>query len=343
LFRFLKRTPEHHAGGEDTTRAALLRILELNKEMARATRPELLPDRILDAAIELAGAERGFLIQRSSATTNGATKAEPEPAAAVDDNDEDAPAQGWDVIAARNIDRENVKKALRKVSRSITSQVLESGVPFRSDDAVNDDALAPRASIAELKLRSVLCVPMRVGDEIRGCLYVDNRFAQGQFDDKRAKSCSRPSPTRRRSRSNACACLEENLRVCRDPRDQERRAEERAARTVARARLAVRGLRAERPRTAPRVPVDRWPRPRDHGDAHGARPHHRRRFPGALVGRERHGQGARRARAARERPAARPHVRRRQLRRARRRACSRASCSARSRAPTPARSRIARA
>ena len=59
--------------------------------MARATRPETLPDRILDAAIELVGAERGFLIQRAP----GAADA----------------AQGWEVIAARNIDRENVRKA----------------------------------------------------------------------------------------------------------------------------------------------------------------------------------------------------------------------------------------
>ena len=43
------------------------------------------------------------------------------------------------MIAARNIDQENVRKALRKVSRSITTQVLETGAPFRSDDAVNDD------------------------------------------------------------------------------------------------------------------------------------------------------------------------------------------------------------
>jgi GAF domain-containing protein len=173
VFRFLKRNPQSPGiAPEDATRHALLRILELNKEMARATRPETLPDRILDAAIELVGAERGFLIQRVGAT--------PRPAAEVEPTD-GVPA-GWEVIAARNIDKENVKKALRKVSRSITKTVLESGQPFRSDDAVNDDALAPAASVAELKLRSVLCVPMRVGDEVRGCLYVDNRFAHGQFD-----------------------------------------------------------------------------------------------------------------------------------------------------------------
>jgi serine/threonine-protein kinase PknK len=173
VFRFLKRNPQSPGASEDATRQALLRILELNKEMARATRPETLPDRILDAAIELVGAERGFLIQRVSANA--------APVATEPENSDGVPA-GWEVIAARNIDKENVKKALRKVSRSITKTVLESGQAFRSDDAVNDDALAPAASVAEMKLRSVLCVPMRVGDDVRGCLYVDNRFAQGQFD-----------------------------------------------------------------------------------------------------------------------------------------------------------------
>jgi transcriptional regulator with GAF, ATPase, and Fis domain len=180
LFRFLKRSQGAQPGHEDVTRGALLRILELNKDMARATRPETLPDRILDAAIELAGAERGFLIVRSGVAPELAQRVDagaPDAAAPVE------AAPGWDVVAARNIDRENVKKALRKVSKSITGQVLETGVAFRSDDAVNDDALSPRQSVAEMKLRSVLCVPMHVGEEVRGCLYVDNRFAQGQFDD----------------------------------------------------------------------------------------------------------------------------------------------------------------
>ncbi len=165
MFRFLKRGAPG-TGSEDETRAALLRILELNKEMARTHRPETLPDHILDAATELAGAERGFLIQKSSEVARTA----------------DAQTR-WEVIAARNIDQENVRKALRKVSHSITTKVLETGAPFRSDDAVNDEELEPRASVTELKLRSVLCIPMRVGEDVIGCLYVDNRFARGQFDE----------------------------------------------------------------------------------------------------------------------------------------------------------------
>ncbi|MBL8804570.1 MAG: sigma-54-dependent Fis family transcriptional regulator [Planctomycetes bacterium] len=178
MFRFLKRTQSEGQSADDASRQALARILELNKEMARAPRPELLPDRILDAAIELAGAERGFLIQRApSGAARAAAEAEPEESEAVE------VGQGWAVVAARNVDREHVKKAQRKVSRSVTAKVLESGAPLRSDDAVNDDALSPRQSVNELRLRSVLCVPLRVGDEVRGCLYVDNRFAQGKFDD----------------------------------------------------------------------------------------------------------------------------------------------------------------
>ena len=162
MFRFLKRGD---ADG-DAARAALLRILELNKELARASRPETLTERILDAAIELVGAERGFLIR--SGEPDDASEAEGPPR--------------WEVVAARNIDRENVRRALKKVSRSITAQVLDSGEPFRSADAVNDEALLPAASVTELKLRSVLCVPMRL-ERVIGCLYVDNRFTHGQFDE----------------------------------------------------------------------------------------------------------------------------------------------------------------
>ena len=177
MFRFLKRSSDTPAGHEELTRTALLRILELNKEMARAVKPELLPDRVLDAAIELAGAERGFLIVRAGTASALAARVEGGTVEGLE------AGPGWEVVAARNIDRENLKKALRKLSRSITSGVLESGVAFRSDDALNDEALNPKQSVADLKLRSVLCVPMRVGEEVRGCLYVDNRFAQGRFDE----------------------------------------------------------------------------------------------------------------------------------------------------------------
>ena len=174
MFRFLKRPDDEEAA--DANRQALLRILELNKEMARAPRPEVLPDSILDAAIELVGAERGFLIVRSG---EGPSAVEP----VARPPEEGSPGETrWEVVAARNFDRENVRRALRKVSHSIAGGVLETGVPFRSDDAVNDESIAPAASVAELKLRSVMCVPMTVGGDVSGCLYVDNRFAQGQFD-----------------------------------------------------------------------------------------------------------------------------------------------------------------
>ena len=107
LFRFLKRGVPG-AQPNDETRTALLRILELNKEMARAPRPEALPDRILDAAIELAGAERGFLIQRP-----GEHDGEPQA--------EEGNGPPWEVVAARSLDRENVRKGLHKVSHSITA------------------------------------------------------------------------------------------------------------------------------------------------------------------------------------------------------------------------------
>lgn len=172
MFRFLKRS---EGDAPDAAGRALLRILELNKEMARAARPELLPDRVLDAAIELVGAERGFLIVRPSLA--------PEDGGALETlGSMDEATQSWDVVAARNFDQENVRRALRKLSHSITAQVLRDGEAFRSDDAVNDESVSPAASVTELRLRSVLCVPMRVGDEVRGALYVDNRFAQGQFD-----------------------------------------------------------------------------------------------------------------------------------------------------------------
>ncbi len=163
MFRFLKRNDPRTGHEGHGVPAALLRILELNKELARADEQGQLLEKVLDAAIELAGAERGFVIQRG-----------------VSDS--------WEVVAARNIDRENVRKALHKISQTIIGRVLETGQPYRSDDALGDQTLAPSVSVAELKLRSVLCVPLRGAVQaertVSGCLYVDNRFALGKFSEE---------------------------------------------------------------------------------------------------------------------------------------------------------------
>jgi sigma-B regulation protein RsbU (phosphoserine phosphatase) len=51
-----------------------------------------------------------------------------------------------------------------RFSKTIVKKTLESGQSFLSEDASSDAALGPAASIAEFKIRSVMCVPLATPD-----------------------------------------------------------------------------------------------------------------------------------------------------------------------------------
>ncbi|MEO0480182.1 MAG: sigma 54-interacting transcriptional regulator [Planctomycetota bacterium] len=139
--------------------------LETFIEIARALNGE--PDlsrlltRIVDAAIQLTGAERGFLILGQGEEST--------------------------VEVARNFAREEVNSPEFAISRGIAQRVRESGVPEQSTDAQADDRFRDMASVSDLRLRSVLCIPLRIRGEVEGVLYVDNRLQEQVFSDRELK------------------------------------------------------------------------------------------------------------------------------------------------------------
>ncbi len=133
----------------------LYRILQINKLMTGERNLKKLLETIMDAVIEFTGAERGFLILKEGSTTV--------------------------IKVARNFDREAVKKPEFKVSHTIADEVLRSGKPIVSADAMTDTKLPATGSVSDLKLRSLLCVPLRLREEVIGCVYIDNRFETGVF------------------------------------------------------------------------------------------------------------------------------------------------------------------
>jgi len=132
----------------------LYRMLDINKLINSEHNLKKLLELIMDSVIEMAGAERGFLILRER--------------------------DSLVIKVARNFDRESIKKPEFKMSHSVAEEVLRTGKPIISADAASDPNL-PAASIAELKLRSLLCIPFRVREQSLGCVYIDNRFETGLF------------------------------------------------------------------------------------------------------------------------------------------------------------------
>ncbi|WP_437799764.1 sigma 54-interacting transcriptional regulator [Sorangium sp. So ce693] len=142
----------------------VLKLLEVNRRLSSTLDAEEVLRLAMDAAIELTGAERGFVILTS-----------PSPEA-------EGHAKGkLEVAVARNLDRERVGKSQLKFSHGIAKRVVERGEAVLTVDALADERFHGNASVHGLRLRSIVCVPIRAHGAVLGAVYLDNRFQRGKF------------------------------------------------------------------------------------------------------------------------------------------------------------------
>jgi adenylate cyclase len=111
---------------------------------------------VMDNIIRLTGAERGFLMLRNE---KGEMITE----------------------VARNWEQESLKSSEAATSRTIVQRVIESGVPIITTNAQEDQRFVGQESIVALNLRSILCVPLKVKNDLIGAIYADNRIRSGIF------------------------------------------------------------------------------------------------------------------------------------------------------------------
>jgi len=113
-------------------------------------------NRVMDEVIAVTRAERGFV-----------TLHEPD---------------GRPVFpVARGMDQKTIEDPQFQISRSVVERVAREGQPILTSDALSDDRFSMRRSVKALGLRSILCVPLKIKDQIWGVLYVDNRLQTGIF------------------------------------------------------------------------------------------------------------------------------------------------------------------
>ena len=155
--RFAEFVARLRRGSGERDRARLAAVLELNRALAKAPDRRTLLELLLDEAVRLFAAERGFVLLAPDAGTDRLR-----------------------VAAARTLDRESVQHAEKKVSSTVVDRCLRDGRAVLSEDAQAGDFAASR-SVADLKLRSVLAVPLRAAELTLGCLYLDHRFHAGVF------------------------------------------------------------------------------------------------------------------------------------------------------------------
>jgi putative nucleotidyltransferase with HDIG domain len=113
-------------------------------------------EEVMDSLITLMHAERGFLMLRQR---NGELKPE----------------------IARGIRHINLVEKEFEFSRTIVRRVVDSCQPVLTTNAQEDPRFENQVSIAAYQLRSIICAPLKIRDQLIGVIYVDNRARSGIF------------------------------------------------------------------------------------------------------------------------------------------------------------------
>ena len=113
---------------------------------------------VMDTIVRLTGAERGFLMLKDR--------------------------QGKLAIhIARNWEQETLDASESALSRSVVNRVIDGGLPVLTTNAQQDPRFDSQESVIALNLRSILCVPLKVKDDLIGVIYADNRIRTGLFTE----------------------------------------------------------------------------------------------------------------------------------------------------------------
>ena len=112
-------------------------------------------DALMDAVVEITNADKGFLVLLEGDTV--------------------------DVKVARNVNKENIADAVTQLSDSIVAKVIRTRKPVIVSDAMRDDEFAAAKSVMQLKVSSVICVPLLDRGRLIGLIYVGNDSIRDLF------------------------------------------------------------------------------------------------------------------------------------------------------------------
>ena len=143
--------------GDAISTDALANLYEVSRTIAEQGEVEPLMEKIVAIAVGRTGAERGLLMLRDA--KSGELRS------------------GW----SRGIDEQSARDAAN-VSKSVLEQAGR-GVSVLISDAESDPTFSQSASVTLFGIRSIMCVPLRIGEEVLGTLYVDSRAQRGYFSE----------------------------------------------------------------------------------------------------------------------------------------------------------------
>lgn len=156
LDALLRQASAERSQRQDADRYAAL--YEVSRALGASLDLQTVLDRVMDAIIQLTGAERGFLMLR----------------------DDDG---NLSVKVARNLDQQTLSGDAFRFSRTVANQVIDTGAPVLTTNASEDPRFAGRRSIVAQALRGIMATPLRARERVIGVIYVDSRAASGLFSE----------------------------------------------------------------------------------------------------------------------------------------------------------------
>jgi Nif-specific regulatory protein len=131
-------------------------LFNLSKEVLAETDIDRVLTISMDRLIEISGAERGLIILFDE-------QAEPL------------------FQTARQLDQSDIEHPKFEISRTIIDKVRENGTALYLPNAMDDPTFEKSKSVDELRLLSVMCLPLIHEQKTFGLIYLDNRRVLGAF------------------------------------------------------------------------------------------------------------------------------------------------------------------
>ncbi|HUM71462.1 MAG TPA: GAF domain-containing sensor histidine kinase [Chloroflexota bacterium] len=138
--------------------ARLSALYEVSSQLGKSLDLDEVLNQVMDAIIQLTGAERGFLMLYDENSGQLVTR------------------------AARNVDQKTIEGDAMNISRTVIERAVASGEGILTSNAQEDARFAGQQSVVGYQLRSIMCAPLQARGFTLGAVYVDNRLFSGVFE-----------------------------------------------------------------------------------------------------------------------------------------------------------------
>jgi transcriptional regulator with GAF, ATPase, and Fis domain len=149
--------PEEEAAPTMVEVSSYNKLFEFSQKLLEDYDLDKLLENLMDMVIEITNADKGFLILMEGE----------EPVVKV----------------ARNLRQENIADAVKQLSDSIIAKVVQTRRPLIISDALSNEEFSNSLSVVNLKLLSVMCVPLLERGSLMGIIYVGNDNVVDLFDE----------------------------------------------------------------------------------------------------------------------------------------------------------------